>query len=235
MVSLENKQDAEAVWGRDISNRQQKERAAAKIAARLKNGDVVGVGSGSTSFLTLKALAERRDIEGLEFRAIPTSIEMELVCSALAIHTTSLRVERPTWSFDGADEVDHKSNLIKGRGGALLKEKILMKACEESYIVIDSSKMVTRLGSKFPVPVEINPDAIHIVHQELSKLSSVIDIKLRQALAKDGPVITENGNLILDVKLSKIENDMESRLKTIMGVVETGLFIGYNPIITISD
>ncbi len=231
MAKWDDDQDADKIWGRDISNRAQKEQLATKVAKRLKKGDVVGVGSGSTSFLVLRALASRRDQEELDFRAITTSIEMELICAALGITTTTLQAEVPDWSFDGADEVDDEENLIKGRGGALLREKLVIKACTESYIVIDPSKRVSRLGSKFPVPIETIPDAIHIVYQELSKMSVVESMVLRQAVAKDGPVITENGNVIFDVKFSKIDKDMESKLKAIVGVVETGLFIGYKPTI----
>lgn len=218
---------ADVIWGRDISSLPQKQLVASKIALKLKNGDVVGVGSGSTSFVTLKALAERSDEEGLAFRAITTSIEMELVCAALAVPTSLLRVERPDWSFDGADEVDPKGNIIKGRGGAMLREKLVIAASKKAYIVIDPSKRVKRLGEKFPVPIEIHPDAVQIVWQALKKFDSVTDITLRQAVAKDGPVITENGNLILDVRFSKIDAGMESRLKSLVGVVETGLFMGY--------
>jgi ribose 5-phosphate isomerase A len=226
-VKWTNRLAKEAVWGREIINRQQKERVAAKLAKRLKNEDIVGVGSGSTSFLVLKALVQRRDKEGMTFRVITTSIEMELACAALSIPTTLLQVERPDWSFDGADEVDPRGNIIKGRGGALLREKMLMKASPEVYIVIDQSKHVKRLGKRFPVPIEIHPDAVHIVETALEQFDTVTDISLRQASAKDGPEITENGNLILDVKFSKINNQTEIRLKSIVGVVETGLFIGY--------
>ncbi len=220
-------QTADAVWGREITNLKQKERVAAIMAKKLKKGDVVGVGSGSTSFVTLKALARRGAQEHLDFRAITTSIEMDLVCAALGIPTTSLRIERPDWSFDGADEVDGKDNIIKGRGGALLREKLVIEASKKPYIVIDSSKQVKRLGQNFPVPVEIHPDAIQIVRKALEPLEAVTEVILRQAVGKDGPIITENGNLILDVRFSKIASGMESRLKSIVGVVETGLFMDY--------
>ncbi|HUD10195.1 MAG TPA: ribose 5-phosphate isomerase A [Candidatus Saccharimonadales bacterium] len=223
------------VWGREITHQHQKEQVALKLAQRLKNGDVVGVGSGSTSFLTLRALAQRRDKEGIEFRAIPTSIEMELACSALSVPTTLLRVERPDWSFDGADEIDSNKRMIKGRGGALLREKLMMQASKKVYIVIDESKHVTRLGQNFPVPIEIQPEAIHIVETSLKQFDTITKVVLRRAVAKDGPVITENANLILDVTFSQIDNEMEHKLKSIVGVVETGLFIGYPITLVESD
>lgn len=230
-----NYKAADKIWGREISNLKQKEQVAQRLAKRLKQGDVVGVGSGSTSFMTIKALAARRDKEGLDFWAIPSSIEMEQVCAALSVPTMSLLSQSPDWSFDGADEIDDSSSLIKGRGGAMLREKMLMLACPEVYIVVDKSKRVKRLGQNFPVPVEIHPEAVRIVMSTLKGLSGVTKISLRQAVAKDGPVITEKGNLILDVTFSKIAGDMEIKLKSITGVVETGLFIGYKTKIIIAD
>ena len=226
-------QNADTVWGRAIINRQQKMRVAEQVALQLKDNDVIGVGSGSTSFLTLKALANRRDKEGLHFRAIATSIEMELVCVSFAIPVVSLLNERPDWSFDGADEVDAKDNLIKGRGGAMLREKMLMSACKRVYIVVDPTKRVRRLGQNFPVPIEVIPEALRLVEQNLAKIKAIEHITLRQAKAKDGPVITETGNLIVDVKFGAIDNGMERRLKSIVGVVESGLFIGYKPTVII--
>ena len=224
-----NKPAADLAWGREISNRAAKELAALRLAKRLKDGDTVGVGSGSTSFLTLIALARRREEDKLAFQAIPTSIEMELACAALGISTTTLKAARPDWCFDGADEVDPKGNMIKGRGGAMLREKLVMSAAERIYIVIDSTKQVSRLGQKFPVPVEVHPEAIQLIETSLGKLPDVKTISLRQAVAKDGPVITEHGNVIFDVKFSKIDVKLEKTLKALPGVVESGLFIGFAP------
>jgi ribose 5-phosphate isomerase A len=230
-----NLKTADEIWGREIINSKQKEQVALQLAKRLNKGDVVGVGSGSTSFMTIKALAARRDKEALDFWAIPASIEMELVCGALEVPTVSLLTKSPDWSFDGADEVDNNGSLIKGRGGAMLREKILMRTCPEVYIVVDKSKLVKRLGQNFPVPVEIHPEALAVVMKDLKELSGVTKTTLRQAVAKDGPVITENGNLIVDVSFSKIANDMEVKLKAIVGVVESGLFIGYKSKIILAD
>lgn len=232
MVNWKNPLSQNTGWDRLISNRVAKEKVAKKLALRLRNGDVVGVGSGSTSYLTLLELAKRRDKEGLSFKAITTSIEMEITCTALHIPVTMLGVERPDWSFDGADEVDSNNNLIKGRGGALLREKLLIKASPEVYIVTDSSKLVKRLGQNFAVPVEVHPEALQLVDSSLRLIKSVTSITLRQGDGKDGPVITEGGNLLLDVKFSNIPDGMEQKLKSIVGVVETGLFMNY-PIILV--
>jgi len=214
-------------WHREIINRTEKEAVAKKAAKRLKDGDVVGVGSGSTSYLALLALVERRDKEKLSFTAIVASVEMELICAALCVPVAQLHLLRPDWSFDGADEVDAKNNIIKGRGGAMLREKLVLKASPERYILIDHSKKVKRLGQNFAVPVEVYPEAVHLVESALNEIKEVTSVSLRQAVVKDGPLITEYGNLVLDVKFSKIALGMEQKLKAIVGVVETGLFMDY--------
>ena len=120
-----------------------------------------------------------------------------------------------------------KNRLIKGKGGALFKEKLNIANSPITYILIDKSKKVSCLGEKCKIPVEIYPDAISYIKEELVKLG-VEEIVLRQAVNKAGPVITENGNLILDVKFKTITENLERNIKTIPGVIESGLFIGYN-------
>jgi len=214
-------------WAGNISNVAGKQKVADQIVAKLKDGDVIGVGSGSTVFLTLFAIAERIKAERLNIAAIPTSIEISLFCTKLGIPLTTLFEHKPDWCFDGADEVDPNKSLIKGRGGALFKEKLLISSSPVSYIIVDDSKLVDRLGSKFPVPVEVFPQALTHVEQELSLLGAT-SIQLRPAGGKDGPVITENNNLLLDVKFDGIDLDMERKIKSITGVIESGLFINYN-------
>lgn len=216
---------------RNIKNIAEKQQLARSLASRLKNNDIVGVGSGSTSYLALLALAERCKVDNIGFTAITTSIEMDLVCASLSIPTTGIGQAVPTWSFDGADEIDPNGNMLKGRGGALLREKLLMKTSPEVHIVADGSKFVDRLGKIFPVPVEINKEAVQLVWSQLSEIPGVIDLSLRLATGKDGPVITESGNLLLDVRFDEITPDLEAGLKNMTGVVETGIFWGYNPII----
>lgn len=214
-------------WAGNISNVAGKQKVADQIVAKLKDGDVIGVGSGSTVFLTLFAIAERIKAERLNIAAIPTSIEISLFCTKLGIPLTTLFEHKPDWCFDGADEVDPNKSLIKGRGGALFKEKLLISSSPVSYIIVDDSKLVDRLGLKFPVPVEVFPQALTHVEQELSLLGAT-SIQLRPAGGKDGPVITENNNLLLDVKFDGIDLDMERKIKSITGVIESGLFINYN-------
>jgi ribose 5-phosphate isomerase A len=214
-------------WAGTISNRAGKQKVADQIVSKLKDGDVIGVGSGSTVFLTLFAIAERIKADKLNILAIPTSIEISMACSKLGIPLTSLYEHKPNWCFDGADEVDPNKSLIKGRGGALFKEKLLISTSPLNYIIVDDSKLVEKLGSKFPVPVEVFPQALLHVEHELKALGAS-EIVLRLAGGKDGPVITENNNLLLDVRFNEIDNDMERRIKSITGVMESGLFINYN-------
>ncbi len=108
----------------------------------------------------------------------------------------------------------------------MFAEKLVIKSCSENYILVDQSKFVSRLGEKFPVPVEVDPRALHLVETELTLLNAE-DIQLRMAVGKDGPIITEAGNLILDVRFNEIPETFERDIKAIPGVVETGLFIGY--------
>ncbi|MFB9274812.1 ribose 5-phosphate isomerase A [Cohnella cellulosilytica] len=224
----ENKIATTLQWTKEISNREQKEAVAAKIAERVRDGDVIGVGSGSTSYLALLAISKKVKEQKLNVTAIPTSHEVSLTCSIMGLPTSTLLNARPDWYFDGADEVDPNKNLIKGRGGAMFAEKLVMRSAPESYILVDSSKFVSQLGEKFAAPIEVDPRAINLVETELAKLG-VKEAQLRMAVAKDGPVITETGNLILDVRFNKIEDGYEKEIKSIPGVIESGLFIGYHP------
>lgn len=213
-------------WSEAISNREAKQKVAQKIADKVKDGDVIGVGSGSTSFLALQAIAEKVKAEKLSVKAIPTSIELSMACSHLGVPLTTLFENRPDWLFDGADEVDPRHNLIKGRGGAMFKEKLMMASSMKSYIIVDESKMVGRLCTRFPVPIEVFPPSLLHVEDELKKLGA-INPMLRPAKGKDGPVITENGNLIVDAMFEEVADDLELRIKSITGVIESGLFINY--------
>lgn len=159
--------------------------------------------------------------------AIPTSIEIKMLCSYLGIPTTTLNEKKPDWSFDGADEVDNNNWLIKGRGGAMFKEKLNIATSPITYILADKSKKVNKLGSKFKIPVECFPDALNYIKNEIIELGGK-EIEIRKAVNKDGPEITENGNLILDVKFDNITKELEKNLKSIPGVIESGLFINYN-------
>ncbi len=211
----------------NILNYEEKSVIANSIAQKVNDGDVIGFGSGSTSYLAVKAIAKRMNEEGLKIIAIPTSHEIKMLCVELGIPVSSILENKPDWSFDGADEVTPNNWIIKGRGAAMFKEKLNMANSRVTYILADKSKMVDTLGQNFPVPIECYPDAINSVKEKLKNLG-VYEMKIRQAVKKDGPVITENNNLILDVRFSEIYETLEKDIKSITGVIESGLFIGYN-------
>ncbi|SDR92157.1 ribose-5-phosphate isomerase [Mucilaginibacter mallensis] len=214
-------------WSDTIINLEGKQKVADAIAAKVKDGDILGVGSGSTVYVALLAIAKRIKEEQLTIKAIPTSIEISLFCSKLGIPLTTLYENKPDWLFDGADEVDPKHSLIKGRGGAMFKEKLLISSSPVNYIIIDDSKQVKKLGTNFPVPIEVFPAALLHVEDELRKIGAT-SLLIRPAKGKDGPIITENGNMVLDAHFDDIDDDMEIKIKSITGVIESGLFINYN-------
>lgn len=220
-------------WSGDITNKEGKERVARDIAAKVKDGDVMGAGSGSTVYIALLAISERVRQENLSVQIIPSSLEISMVCTQLGLSQTTLMDKKPDWTFDGADEVDSNKNLIKGRGGALFREKLLIRNSIETYIIIDESKFVDKLGTKFPVPVEIYPASLLYVEKEIKALGAD-SVSLRLAKGKDGPIITENGNFILDAWFSAIPDSLEVNIKRITGVIESGLFIGYNVSVLVS-
>ena len=224
-MNWENHLIKDLQWSNEIINREAKERVAREIAATAKTGDVIGAGSGSTVYLTLFELAKRIHEEHLYLEVIPASQEISMTCIQLGIPQTTLWDKRPDWTFDGADEVDPDRNLIKGRGGAMFKEKLLIRSSGKTFIIVDPSKLVNILGSKFPIPVEVFPHALSYVEKELRRLGAS-EISLRPG--KDGPILTENGNFILDTRFHYIDASLEEQLKTITGVIESGLFINYD-------
>ena len=214
-------------WNKEITNSTEKELVAKKVANFVKDGDVIGFGSGSTSFIAIKEIAKKIKNENLNITAIPTSYEIKMLCMSMGIKTASIMEKKPDWCFDGADEVSPEGWLIKGRGAAMFKEKLNISSAMKTYILVDSSKMVNRLCEKFPIPVEVFPEAISYVKEQLCSLGASSCI-LRTALKKDGPVVTENNNFILDTIFENVNYDLEKQIKQIPGVVESGLFIGYD-------
>ncbi|MEO6522123.1 MAG: ribose 5-phosphate isomerase A [Mucilaginibacter sp.] len=221
-------------WSSEIINLGGKQKVAAQIAKKVKDGDVLGIGSGSTVYLALLAIADRIKSEKLNIKGIPTSLEISMFCSKLGIPLTTLFENKPDWLFDGADEVDPDNSLIKGRGGAMFKEKLLISSSPVNYIIVDDSKVVKKLGTNFPVPIEIFPQSLLYVEQQLRALGA-IEIVLRPAKGKDGAIISENNNLILDCHFEDIGKSLEKDIKGITGVIESGLFIGYDLEILVAE
>jgi ribose 5-phosphate isomerase A len=191
----------------------------------VKDGYVIGLGTGSTTHYFIEKLAEKIKNEELEVLGIPTSYQSFFLASDSGIPLTTLEEHDVDLAVDGADEVDPLFNLIKGGGAAHTMEKIIDQSADKFIVIVDDSKMVDVLG-KFPIPVEVIPPALRIVKEQLMNMGGQPD--LRMAERKDGPVISDNGNFIVDVKFDGISEPgkLEVMLNSIPGVVENGIFAG---------
>ncbi len=192
----------------------------------------VGLGTGSTVFFAMERLGERIAGEGLSFTGIPTSYQAAIRARRYGIPLAGLD-EYPELdvAIDGADQVDPALNLIKGRGAAHLREKCVCDAAREVIIVVDPSKTVDTLSA--PVPVEVLPFALAGVSRRLSLLGAAP--VLREGVKKDGPVVTDNGNFILDCDFGAIgePKGLETAIAAIPGALECGLFTAYTEKITV--
>lgn len=196
-----------------------------EAAGLVEDGDVVGLGTGSTTHYFIKKLGERVKEEEIEVMGIPTSYQSFFLANESGIPLTTLNEHDIDIAIDGADEVDPDLNLIKGGGAAHTMEKIVDSSAARFVVIVDSSKMVNQLGS-MPVPVEVLPEALRIVRRKIELMDG--SPNLRMAERKDGPVVTDNGNFVLDVTFEGIGNpwDLEVELNSIPGVVENGIFSG---------
>jgi ribose 5-phosphate isomerase A len=209
---------------KDVSANADAKRLAGEAAAELvKSGMVVGLGTGSTVAWTIKRLGERIKEEGLDFLGIPTSFQAENLAIASGIKLTTLN-QHPILdlAIDGADQVDHNLYVIKGGGAAHTREKVVACSARKFVIVADESKYVEKLT--WPVPVEVLPFALRLVERRLQDLGG--KPVLRQGVRKDGPVITDNGNFVMDVDFGVIVDPaaLASKISPIPGVVEHGIF-----------
>jgi ribose 5-phosphate isomerase A len=198
-------------------------RAAGRAAAeRVEHGMVVGLGTGSTVLFAMERLAERIG-EGLTVTGIPTSSQAEIRARVLGIPLATLQdFPAPDLAIDGADLVDSEKRLIKGRGGALTREKCVAHAANRVVIVVDQGKCAHELAGV--VPVEVLPFAVLPVLREVGRLGG--RPVLREGSGKDGPVVTDNGNFILDCTFPEIPDPgrLEMTLDAIPGVISSGLF-----------
>lgn len=203
----------------NISNREQKIELAKKIIPYVQDNQTIGFGSGTTSYIATIEIGKLVKNKGWNITAVPTSNEIEKACEEYGIKIGHLAECNLDWAFDGADEVDINRRLIKGKGAAMFREKLNILSSPITYILVDESKFVKKLGENCPVPVEVYSPALKYVSEELIKLGAV-DTVFRG--------VTENGNPILDTKFNEIDEYLEKRIKLIPGVIESGLFIGYS-------
>jgi ribose 5-phosphate isomerase A len=214
-----------------------KQQVAKAAAARVKSGSVVGLGTGSTTAFVIQFLGDRlKSGELKEIKGVPTSFQAAVLAKQHGIPLATLDdVDHIDIAIDGADEVDPHKNLIKGGGAAHTREKVVDSLAAEFIVVVDGSKLVDRLGSTFAVPIEVLPMALAPVTRAVAKLGGKPELRL--AVKKDGPVITDQGNMVLDVKFAEIADPagLEKTLNNIPGVVENGIFVGLANLILIGE
>lgn len=202
------------------SIQREKQNAAREAVKLIKDGQVVGLGTGSTAVFAVQEIAELVR-KGLRIQGVPTSDSTAALARELSIPLIDINsIDHIDITIDGADEFTKELHLIKGGGGALLREKIVAAKTRQEVIIADASKYVEKLG-KFKLPVEVIPFATNYVLKEVLRLGGT-------GILRGGPFITDEGNYIIDVDFKRIEDPvgLAGRLKSIVGVVEHGLFTG---------
>ena len=204
-----------------------RKRAAREAIKHLKDGFTVGLGSGNTAAYAIKEIGRKIRREKWRILGVPTSHQALRLAVDSGIPITTLE-EHPKLDItvDGADQIDKELNLIKGMGGALTREKIVASATKELIIVADQTKLVERLGKNQSLPIEVLPFALQTVMLKIERMGG--KPALREGAGKVGPVVTDNGNFIVDADFGLIDSpkELNLKLKSIPGVIETGLFIG---------
>lgn len=206
-----------------------KKKSAAKAIEHIKSDMVIGIGSGSTAAEGIRLIGEKIATGELSnIKAVPTSYQAIQEAVKAHIPLTTLD-EHPVldFGFDGADQLDNELNAIKGGGGALLREKIVASCCKEYVLIADQTKVSDVLGRDQPIYLEIHPMAVTPVSRKLRNMGAKPTV--RQAVGKLGPVVTDNGNNLIDADFGPIHNPgyLNARLHSVQGIMETGLFIGY--------
>ncbi|MCM1982835.1 ribose-5-phosphate isomerase RpiA [Lyngbya confervoides] len=214
-----------------------KQQVGIAAANRVSSDSIVGLGTGSTTAYAIQHLGDRLKSGDLNnIKGIPTSFQASVLAKQYGIPLTTLdEVSKIDIAIDGADEVDPHKNLIKGGGAAHTREKVVDALADQFIVVVDQSKLVEALGTTFALPVEVLPMAIAPVTDALKKLGG--EPELRMGVKKDGPVITDQGNMILDVTFEAIADPatLESTINNIPGVLENGLFVGLADLILIGE
>lgn len=205
----------------------EKKHAALEAVKHVKDGFTVGLGSGSTAAYAIAEIGKRIEHEKLHVLGIPTSYQAFMLAVQHCIPITTLE-EHPMidLTIDGADQIDDELSLIKGMGGALAREKIVASASKKLIIIADETKIVKVLGENgHPVPIEVLPFAASLAMCRINKMGGIP--RLREGKGKVGPVITDNGNVIIDADFGSVHMpaELERKLKSMPGVVETGLFV----------
>ncbi len=202
--------------------------AAAQAIRELKDGATIGLGSGNTVLKALELAAERVKKENLKISFVPTSYQMEIAARKLGLRTTSLDEDAELdLALDGADQIQWRTlDLVKGGGAALLREKIVDSTTKRLVIIVDEKKLVKTLGGAQPIPVEIVPFGYAATLEKIRRISE--KAALRESTGKVGPVVSDNGNPIVDVYFRSLRRPeiVHEKLKKIPGLIETGFFLG---------
>ena len=204
-----------------------KELVAQHAAWQIKNGMIIGLGTGSTANYFIKALADRFHNEGLDIRTVASSVVSSIKAQEYGLPLLGMEnITRLDVYVDGADEVATDLTLLKGRGADLVREKILARASDSFWVLIDSGKWVDMIGEHYPIPVEVIPFAWQLVQQSLEEIGGKAE--LRKNASKDGLIVTSHGSLVLDVVFSdeKDSQRLNAMLNDIPGIVEHGIFSG---------
>ncbi|OKH18298.1 ribose-5-phosphate isomerase RpiA [[Limnothrix rosea] IAM M-220] len=214
-----------------------KQEVGRAAAAMVESNTIVGLGTGSTTAYAIQFIGDRLAAGEIEnIVGIPTSFQAEVLSKQYGIPLTSLdAVDHIDLAIDGADEVDPNKNLIKGGGAAHTREKVVDALANKFVVVVDSGKMVDVLGSTFLLPVEVIPMAIAPVMRQLEALGGKPE--LRMGVKKAGPVVTDEGNLVVDLKFEAIKDPaaLEIAINNIPGVLENGLFVGVADTILVGE
>jgi ribose 5-phosphate isomerase A len=204
-----------------------KRNAVLKAIQPIRSGWVIGLGSGSTTVYAVAEVSRLTKARGFELSVVPTSHQIENLAVAHGLRTRTINeVHYVDYAIDGADQVElHSLNVVKGGGGAMLREKIVDSVARKLAIVVDERKLAQHLGDKQSVPLEVLPFAYKSVQVKITNMGG--RARLRESKEKVGPVVTDNGNFILDADFNRIENpaQLDRRLKMLPGVLETGLFL----------
>jgi len=205
--------------------------AARQVSELIEPGMIVGLGTGRAATMFVKALSERV-MDGLDIKAVPTSKKTEALARELSIPLVSLEdVDHIDVDVDGADEVSPSLDLIKGHGGALLRERIVASFSARFVVLVGEEKLVDELGTRVDLPVEVVPFGVPVAQRRLEKIGREVTLRMEG----DRPYLTDNNNVILSVSFDRIGDPagLERTLDSVPGVVDSGLFVGMADLVVV--
>ena len=211
-----------------------KQNVAQHAAGLIEDDMIVGLGTGSTANYFIEALAKRQE-QGLRFTTVASSIVSTVKAKSLGLHQVSMEhLSRIDVYVDGADEVTVDKVLLKGRGSDLVREKLLARACDEFYVLVDQSKLVSDIGQNYPIPIEVMPFAWQLVLNRLEALGG--QGQLRAGASGEGLAMTSHGSLVLDMTFKALDPlALDTAINSVPGVVEHGIFVGLATAIFVGD